>query len=131
MKTAATMLVALLVAAASIAHARPESLRPSFDLRVPDVPHAATTDAGTQVFEELHLTNFTDVPLRLVRVDVVDAQDGHVLARFAGDALKRRLARVGSPAAPNDTVVAPGRRGVVYIEWPAQERPRTIEHVVT
>lgn len=133
MKTAATMLITLLPSATPIAHAtQPESLRPSFDLRVLDVPHAATTDAGTQMFEELHLTNFTDTPLRLVRVEVVDAQDGHVLIRFAGDALKRRLAQIGGPAAPGDTVISPGRRDVVYIEWPAPKRhPRAIEHVVT
>lgn len=126
-------LLALLLAVAPIARAAaPESLRSSFDLRVLDVPQAATTDAGTQVFEELHLTNFTDVPLRLVRVEVVDAQDGRVLIRFAGDALKQRLARIGDPAAPSDTVVPPGRRDVVYIEWPTRgQRPRAIEHVVT
>jgi hypothetical protein len=133
MKTAMNRLVALLLAMAPIAHAaQPESLQPSFDMRVLDVPHAVTTDAGTQVFEELHLTNFTDAPLRLVRVDVVDAQDGHVLIRFAGDALKHRLAQIGDPAAPSDTVVPPGRRDVVYIEWPTHERhPQAIEHVVT
>ena len=104
----------------------------SFDLRLLDVPHAVTTDAGTQVFEELHLTNFTESPLRLVRVDVVDAQGGQVLASFSGDALKRRLARIGSPVDPGDTVVPPGSREVVYVEWPAgKRRPRAIQHVVT
>lgn len=133
MKTAMNTLVALLLATAPIAHAAaPASLRPSFDMRVLDVPQAATTDAGTQVFEELHLTNFTDAPLRLVRVEVVDAQDGRVLIRFAGDALKQRLARIGDAAAPSDTVVPPGRREVVYIEWPAPaHRPQAIAHVVT
>jgi murein DD-endopeptidase len=133
MKTAMNGLLALLLAMAPVAHATPpESLQPSFDLRVLDVPHAVTTDAGMQVFEELHLTNFTDAPLRLVRVEVVDAQDGRVLIRFAGDALKHRLAEIGGPAAPSDTVISPGRRDVVYIEWPApKRRPRAIEHVVT
>jgi murein DD-endopeptidase MepM/ murein hydrolase activator NlpD len=133
MKTAMNRLLALLLAMAANAHAtQPESLQPSFDLRVLDVPQAATTDAGTQVFEELHLTNFTDAPLRLVRVEVVDAQDERVLIRFAGDALKHRLAQIGGPAAPGDTVIAPGRRDVVYIEWSApRPHPRVIEHVVT
>jgi murein DD-endopeptidase MepM/ murein hydrolase activator NlpD len=132
MKTAANMLIAWLLANSPVAHAvQTDSLRPSFDLRVPDVPHAATTDAGTQVFEELHLTNFTETPLRLVRVDVMDAQDRHVLASFAGDSLQRRLARIGSADAPGDAVVPPGRRDVVYIEWPTHgRRPRAIEHAV-
>ena len=133
MKTTLNRLVVLLLALAPVAHAaQPASLQPSFDLRVLDVPHAATTDAGTQVFEELHLTNFTDAPLRLVRVEVVDAQDGRVLVRFAGDALKQRLARIGNPAAPGDSVVAPGTRDVLYIEWPVHaHRPQAIAHVVT
>ena len=133
MKTATNRLLALLLAVASNTQATtPESLQPSFDLRVLDVPQAVTTDAGTQVFEELHLTNFTDVPLRLVRVEVVDAQDGRVLIRFAGDALQHRLAQIGDPATPSDTVIPPGRRDVVYIEWPTpRRRPRAIEHVVT
>lgn len=110
----------------------PEQLRQSFDLRVLDAPHAATTDAGTQVFEELHLSNFTTEPLRLERIDVVDAQDGNVLASFAGKALAQRLAIVGSPTAVRDAVVPPGRRAVVYAEWLARgQRPRTVGHVVT
>lgn len=133
MKTAMNRLVALLLAMAPFAHAaQAESLQPSFDLRVLDVPHGVTTDAGMQVFEELHLTNFTGAPLRLVRVQVVDAQDGHMLIGLAGDALRQRLARIGDPAASSDTVVQPGGHDVVYIEWPThRHRPQAIEHVVT
>ncbi|HKR75587.1 MAG TPA: M23 family metallopeptidase [Rhodanobacter sp.] len=104
----------------------------SFDLRLLDAPHAVHTDAGTQVFQELHLTNFAQAPLRLSRVDVVDAGDGRILATFTGEALQRRFALIGTSAAAHDLVVPPGRHGVVYIEWPAQGRhPRMIGHVVT
>jgi len=107
-------------------------LRQSFDLSVPDTPHATSTDAGEQVFEELHLTNFAGTPLRLARVDVVDARSGRVWASFAGDALARRFALVGPPGQEPGAVVAPGRRGVVYLEWPTQgQHPQTLEHVVT
>ncbi len=84
MKTTMNLLAACALAAADMAHAASApSLQPSFDLRVLDEPHAATTDAGTQVFEELHLTNLTDSPLRLIDVAVVDAR-GQVLAHFDG-----------------------------------------------
>lgn len=133
MKTAAKLLIALAMAVAPMAHAAPTpSLQPSFDLRVLDVPHAATTDAGMQVFEELHLTNFTESPLQLVQVQLIDVRDGQVLASFSGDALKSRRARIGSLAAPGDTTVRPGSREVIYLEWPTgARRPRAIEHVVT
>ena len=121
MKVVASALFAcFLIAACITREARPESLRPSFDLRVLDAPHAVKTDAGTQVFQELHLTNFTGTPLRLSRVDVVDAANGHVLATFADAALQRRFALIGSSTATHDTVVPPGRRGMSRRGCPAR-----------
>lgn len=138
MKTATGVLIALALAVVSIAHAASApSLQPSIDLCVLDVPHVTATDAGMQVFEELHLTNFTEPPLQLVKVkvevgvEVVDVRDDRVLASLAGDAPKSRLAQIGSPAAPRDTIVPAGGREVVFIEWPASKRPRAIEQVVT
>jgi len=132
MKTVAGAFFACLLAAAGIARpAMAESARQSFDLRVLDAPHAVRTDAGMQVFQELHLTNFTDAPLAVTRVEVVDAADGQVLAAFAGEDLQRRFALIGAPIAARDTTVPPGRRGVVYIEWSMHDRrPAAIEHVV-
>ncbi|MFK2879329.1 M23 family metallopeptidase [Rhodanobacter hydrolyticus] len=84
-----------------------------------------------QVFQELHLTNFSATPLRLSRVMVVDAQDGHLLAAWIGDALRQRFALIGAAATTPDLLVPPGRRGVVYIEWPTHgQAPRAVEHVV-
>ena len=133
MKIVAGAFFACLLAAAGIARpAMAESARQSFDLRVLDAPHAVRTDTGMQVFQELHLTNFTDAPLAVARVEVVDAADGQVLAAFAGEDLQRRLALIGAPLAARDAIVPPGRRGVVYIEWPVHDRrPAVIEHVVT
>jgi len=56
----------------------------------------------------------------------------HVLAACAGEDLQRRLALTGAPLAARDAIVPPGRRGVLYIEWPVHDRrPAAIEHVVT
>ena len=133
MKIVAGAFFACLLATTGIARpAMAESARQSFDLRVLDAPHAVRTDAGMQVFQELHLTNFTDAPLAVARVEVVDAADGQVLVAFAGEGLQRRFALIGAPHAARDTIVPPGRRGVVYIEWPVHDRrPAAIEHVVT
>ncbi|HEX8779369.1 MAG TPA: hypothetical protein VF738_14745, partial [Rhodanobacter sp.] len=114
MKIPASVFFACLLAVAVAGVARvagAESARQSFDLRVLEAPQALRTDAGLQVFQELHLTNFTDAPLAVARVEVVDAADGQVLAAFAGENLQRRFALVGAPVAARDTVVPPGRRG--------------------
>ncbi|GAB3784690.1 M23 family metallopeptidase [Dyella agri] len=129
---AKTLFACFLVVACIAREAWPQSPAPSFDLRLLDAPHAVDTDTGTQVFQELHLANFAAVPLRLSRVDVVDAGNGHVLAIFAGEVLRQRFALIGVPAAVRDPVVPPGRHGVVYIEWTLQgSHPRVIEHMVT
>src|SRR5690606_17178142 len=104
----------------------------SFDLRVADPPQTVRTDAGDQVFEELHLASFAATPLRLERLQVVDADGGRVLATFDRAALERRFVLVGAPAGPAPVVVPPGRHGVVFIEWKARGRPpHRIGHVVT
>ncbi|MCX7514898.1 M23 family metallopeptidase [Frateuria sp. STR12] len=132
MPSMTSLWVAGFLAVACVAPVRAEPLRSSFDLRVADAPHATRTDAGEAVFEELHLTSFAEAPLRLSRVDVVDAANGHVLASIAGAALEQRFALIG-PAGPGQgAVVAPGRHGVVYLQWPTHgHHPRTIRHVVT
>jgi hypothetical protein len=109
-----------------------ETLRQSFDLAVVDPPHMTRTDAGEQVFEELHLTSFAGTPLRLERVEVVEPGSGRVWASFAGAALARRFTLVGPPEAGQEAVVPPGRRGVVFLEWPTQGRhPQALAHRVT
>lgn len=133
MKTMTRTLFACFLAVACVARAAWSQV-PGYalELRVPDVPHAVHTDAGTLVFQELHLTNFSAAPLRLSRVEVVDAQDGRLLAAWSGEALQRRFALIGATVASPGLLVPPGRRGVVYIEWSTQgQHPRMVEHVVT
>ena len=99
-------------------------------LRVTDTPHAVKTDAGLQVFEEVHLANEGTAPLRLRELEVVDAREGQALATFEGKALAGRFATLGSSAPQDGTVVPPGREGVVYVEWvPHGRLPTSVEHV--
>lgn len=126
---AATLVVLLLLVprpdARAATDARPT---PSFDLRLFDVPHAVATDGGTRLIYELHLVNFSETPLQLRRLDVVDALDGRVLASFPADALARRFAK----GARCGIDVAPGLHCVLYLEWEApRQRPREIAHVLT
>jgi murein DD-endopeptidase MepM/ murein hydrolase activator NlpD len=67
-----------------------------------------------------------------MRVDVRDAVRGSVLATFEGNALAQRFAQPGAaPDDGNSAVIAPGRRGVLYLELtlPASAPPpRALDH---
>lgn len=111
--------------------AQDERVQGAFDLWVTDLPHAVQTDTGVQFVYELHLTNVSGTPLRLRRLQVIDARDGRVLATFAGNELQSRLAPapVGGGQGP---VVEPGQRSVLYLEWMAPaRRPDALVHVLT
>ncbi len=107
-----------------------ESLRESFDIVVPKAPAPAAVAGRAQLLYELHLTNFSQEPLEPRRLRVLDADTGRVVAEFADEALRRRLASV--PAGGKDAAIAPGRRAVVFVELdlPADGVPRRLAHQI-
>lgn len=108
------------------------ALRESFDLQVPAPPLPVSEDGALRLVYELHLTNFSRETLRPVRVDVRDAARGDVLAAFEGDSLAQRIAQPGATSDDGDSaMIAPGRRGVLYLELalpPDSPRPRALDH---
>jgi len=108
------------------------TLRESFDLQVPAPPLPVHEDGALRLVYELHLTNFSREPLRPIRVDMRDAARGGVLATFEGSALAQRLAQPGATPDDSDSAtLAPGRRGVLYLELtlPANASPpHAIDH---
>jgi murein DD-endopeptidase len=98
----------------------------SFDLSVPKPPTPVVIEGQQRLFYELHLANFSRRALDPLRVEVLDATSGVVLATFEGDTLERQLDRSGlqwkaTPGAP----IEPGRRGIVFFELalPAGTQP--------
>lgn len=130
-----TALLALLVLLAPYLPAQAASSSPpqaAVELQVTDRPHAARTDAGMQLIYELHLGNTSGTPVRLCRLDVIDDDNGRVLATFAGDALESRFAPANATDAGQPPALAPGQRGVIYLEWSVPEhRPHRLVHVLT
>lgn len=107
------------------------ALRESFDLHVPAPPAPVREDGALRLVYELHLTNFSREPLRPLRAEVRDTARGSILAAFEGDALAHRLALPGAMPDDDDPVtIAPGRRGVLYLELalPTQAPPRALDH---
>ncbi|WP_162314424.1 peptidoglycan DD-metalloendopeptidase family protein [Pseudoxanthomonas yeongjuensis] len=110
-------------------HAAPP-LRESFDLQLPVPPTPVRIDGQQRLVYELHLTNFAREPLSLQRVDVLDPATGHVLAQFMDADLAVRLARPDAIEAGAAGAIAPGMRGVLYLEFalPAGAVPRALSH---
>ena len=107
-------------------------LRSSFDLRVPLAPAPVTVAGVPQLVYELHLANFSDEALTLVRVQVFDDRDGRV-ADVRGEELDRRLGRPGLKANDKERLtIAPGMGAVLYLEVPAHAQPvaRGLRHRV-
>lgn len=110
-------------------HAAPP-LHESFDLQVPVPPTPVRIDGQQRLLYELHLTNFARGPLSLQRVDVLDPATGQVLAQFRDADLAARLARPGAAATGAAGAIAPGMRGVLYLEFalPAATVPSALSH---
>jgi murein DD-endopeptidase len=119
-------LAMMLILAACLPARAAAPVRESFDLHVPTQPAPVLVDGARRLVYELHLTNFTREPLSPVRVEVLDEKD-RVLATFSGTALTSRLAQTGGSAG---ATIAPGMRGVVYLELelPAGPFPQSLSH---
>lgn len=118
-----------LVALCSVATAQESrpALRQSFDITVPQPPTPVSVNGGRQLTYELHLTNFSETPLSVKRVRVLDPA-GKTVADFAGAALDHRLAMV---AGRTDSV-APGQRIMLFVEIDLETGapPAALRHIV-
>lgn len=115
--------IAVLLLAVMSGYLGPQSLaeptRESFDLRVPVAPTLRSVDGIGELVYELHLDNFAPSTLQALRVEVMNAADGHVLASYEAATLEQRLDRSGMQRRADAFEGIPsGRRGVVFIELP-------------
>ncbi|MES2451097.1 MAG: M23 family metallopeptidase [Pseudomonadota bacterium] len=101
--------------------------RQSFDVTVPQAPTPVRMLGRAQLTYEIHLTNFSDSPLTVKRVRIVDPAD-RIVADVAGEALERRLTRVSGPG----RAVAPGYRSILFVETDLQPGnvPRSLRPVI-
>jgi murein DD-endopeptidase len=122
-------LVAL--ASSSLAGAQ---LPPSIEFRVPKAPAVATSDSGSFVAYELHVTNLTANPMWLRRVEVLNFGGGTIFT-LADSALSRATARTGPPggSAAERTQIGSGMRTYVYLWIPVDRDhpPATLRHRLT
>jgi murein DD-endopeptidase MepM/ murein hydrolase activator NlpD len=125
---------ALALAAAmmlSAAAAQQPALYQGFDVQVTHAPVAATYPDGARLVHELRLTNFARDALQLMRVEVLDAESGAVLASYEGADLD---AAIGNPAASgraaNPRDIGSGAHALLYLNSPVEgaRGPASIAH---
>jgi murein DD-endopeptidase len=94
----------------------PESSLP-IEVSVPSAPIPVRGAAASHLFYELHLTNFSAMPLELVRVEVhASKAEGGLLASYSGPELAERLVRPGMPRdLPDKRTLGGGLRAVLML----------------
>ena len=104
------------------------ALSQSFDVQVPAAPSPVRIDGSSWLIYEVHLTNFTREPLRVLRVDVLDAATTRVIHSYAAQELADRLALVTSAKLQGE--IQSGQRAVMYVETtlPAGDPPVSLRH---
>jgi hypothetical protein len=68
----------------------------SIEFRVPKPPTVVVNDSGGILGYELHVTNLTNAPVKLTRLDILDPSGGTV-GSLADSALISAVARPGPP----------------------------------
>jgi murein DD-endopeptidase len=96
----------------------PESSAVPVDLAIPIGPTPVRADGRSHLVYELHITNFSHDPVRLMQLDVLgDDPAGHPLRSHRGPDLADRIARPGlGPDPPSSRVLGGGLRAVVFLD---------------
>ncbi len=98
-------------------------------MRVPYPPQPVVRSDGRRLSYELHVTNYTRRPMRLLALELVDADDRSLIATIEGPAL---AAISGGQWVPADTAdratIAAGGRAVLFIDQPTAAAPKRIMH---
>ena len=100
------------------------TLPPLLELRVPKAPTLGSTETGSIIAYELHVTNFSPQAMTLKGVDVLSgSKDGNVLFTLADSMLTASISRPGlSVPAAERTKIAGGTRAVVFVWMPLDAR---------
>ena len=125
-RTFAGMMVGIMLAAAAAA----QDVVQAFDAQVPFPPVVADSAGSPQLAYELHLTNFSRLPIEIERVAVVDSASGTVLADADGDGLASWMGRPGGQVVKSEIrTIQPGMRGMVYFNIPlGSAAPSKVAH---
>jgi len=112
----------------------PGQIPSAVEFRVPKPPTVATSDSGSFVAYELHVTNLTNGTLTLRRVEVLDPdKSGAVLGSLTDSVLLRSVSRPTQIPAAERLQLAGGTRAYVYLWIPVDRNnpPARLKHRLT
>ncbi|PSL50351.1 peptidase M23-like protein [Chitinophaga niastensis] len=90
---------------------------PAIVMRVEHAPAPGIINGKHTLFYEIFLTNFSALPLQLMQLEILTAEDTVSINFISGDEIARRLYMPGTkPGAVGNPVLPPGRVAVLYIE---------------
>ena len=92
-------------------------IQPSFDIRVPDPPRPVTINRKANLVYELHCINFSNVPLLIKKIEVLDSKNSSVVSVFREDEIINRLYKPCDTSGEiRSSKINPGCVGIIYIE---------------
>ena len=131
----ALCLSVLAAASAPAAYAQTSiSFPPFLEMRVPKPPTVAASEKGPLLAYEVHVTNFTQQPVTLKKLEVMSSADKGVIFTLSDSGLIRAVSRPGmAPAAQAERLrVNGGMRAVVFLWFPLTGvAPKSIQHRLT
>jgi hypothetical protein len=124
------ILIILLAGSSSVAPVvAAAQIRQAFHIEVLFPPEVVRFADATSLVYELHVTNFAHTPLLLNRLEILDAETGVVIRDMDRAALETVTAEVsGLRRETERRKIAPGMRGVVYLDVPVAKAPRRVRH---
>lgn len=103
------------------------------DARVPSPPAWIAARDGWHAFYEVHLVSYRALPLEILKLEVLDAADGRVLATVDGQRLLEDLSRPGRTEGPGArNRIEGGALAVLYVELlrgPEEPLPAEVRHL--
>ncbi|HET9215350.1 MAG TPA: M23 family metallopeptidase [Terriglobia bacterium] len=102
-------------------------MRESFDASIPAAPGHVEIEGTRWLLYELHLTNFSEEPLHLRKIDAFEGD--RLLFSQDGPELAARLV-LRSSSGLGGEIVGPGQGAILYVEFPLPSGPppRTLRH---
>jgi hypothetical protein len=130
-----SIIIAVAVLAATLQRDARAQIPPSIEFRVPKTPTIAVSDSGAFIVYELHVTNLTSTPMRLRRVEVLDADKRSVVVSTLADSALLRAITRPAPVIPvaKRTEIGAGLRAYVYLWIPVSQStaPSRLTHRLT
>jgi hypothetical protein len=94
------------------------------------LPQLTVIDGKSTLYYELQVANLRTDSVKLKNLEVLDSDNLSIIAAFNSDDLKTRMGQPGAFTKGDETILLPGYRSVIYIEFSFQmsKPPQLLKH---